>query len=70
MEEKDSKKSLANVARYSGIGFQLLAIIGLFTWAGTLADHYFNHQTPWLTALLSLTGVCLGLFAVLMQLKD
>lgn len=70
MAEKDSKKSSTNFVRFTGIAFQMLAIMGLFTWAGIWGDRHLAHQTPWLTALLSLTGVCLGIYSVLMQVKD
>lgn len=70
MEEKDSKKSSTNFVKFTGIAFQLLAIIGVFTWAGVWADQRLRHQTPWLTALLSLSGVCIGIYTVLVQLKD
>ena len=71
MEEKDSKKSSTNnIVRFTGIGIQLLIIIALFTWLGVWADHRLRHETPWLTAFLSLTGVCTGIWAVLFQIKE
>lgn len=52
---------LRAVARYSGIGAQMLATIGLSTWAGYWLDGHFQTKTPWFT----LSFMLLGLFAAL-----
>jgi len=69
-EGKDSRRSTANALRFSGIGFQLLAIIALFSFAGHKADEAFNNQVPWLTALLSLAGIFLGLYFAYRQVRQ
>jgi hypothetical protein len=65
-ESRDEKSA---IAKYSGIGFQMIAIIGLFTFAGYKIDQAANHQTKWVTAALSLTGVFISLYVVIKSVK-
>lgn len=58
----------SSVAKYSGIAFTMLAIIGLSTWAGTWLDGYFHHQNPWYTVGLMLLGLLLALYHVIRSL--
>ena len=62
--DKDSSPGNSYI-KYSGIGFQMITIIGLFTWAGYKIDESANHQTKWVTAILSLTGVFISLYVVI-----
>ncbi len=59
-----------NYIKYSGLGFQMILIIGIFSFAGYKIDHSFHHQTQWATAVLSLCGVFVSLYIVLKSLKD
>jgi len=59
-----------NYIKYSGLGIQMIVIIGLFTFAGYKIDQALNHQTQWVTAGLSLGGVFVSLYVVLKSLKD
>jgi ATP synthase protein I len=56
-------------AKYGGMGFQMIAIIGLFTFAGYKIDQAANHQVKWVTAILSLAGVFISLYVVIVSLK-
>ena len=51
--------------KYSGMGFQMIAIIGLFTYAGYKIDESAHHTTKWVTALLALSGVFVSLYLVI-----
>jgi hypothetical protein len=56
--------------KYSGIGVQMIVIIGLFTYAGYKIDESANHQTKWVTAILSLTGVFVSLYIIIKSVKN
>ncbi len=55
-------------ARYSGIAFQMLAIIGLSTWLGVWLDAHFVAKTPWFTISLMLLGLLVALYQVIRSL--
>ncbi len=40
--------------KYSGLGFQLVAVVLLGIWIGSKLDLYFEFEKPILTALLTL----------------
>jgi hypothetical protein len=56
--------------KYSGLGFQMIAIIGAFTYAGYKIDESANHTVKWVTAALSLTGVFISLYVVIRSVKS
>ena len=51
--------------RYSGMGFQMIANILLFYWAGSKLDARSGNEKPVYTAILTLLGVFAGLYLVL-----
>ncbi|HEY4327257.1 MAG TPA: AtpZ/AtpI family protein [Mucilaginibacter sp.] len=59
-----------NYIKFSGVGFQMIAIIGAFTYAGYKIDQSANHQTKWVTAVLALIGVFISLYVVIKSLKE
>ncbi|MFM6953860.1 MAG: AtpZ/AtpI family protein [Sphingobacteriaceae bacterium] len=61
----DGTDSLKAYARYAGIGFQMVAIIGLFTFIGLKLDDKFETHSPIFTAIFALLGVCLALYQVI-----
>ena len=58
---------LQAVMKYSGLAFQMLAIIGGSAWLGTWLDGRMN-TSPWLTIGLLLLGVFLAVFQVIRNL--
>ncbi|QEC51181.1 putative F0F1-ATPase subunit (Ca2+/Mg2+ transporter) [Anseongella ginsenosidimutans] len=68
-KQKRKSESLRNYARYSAIGFQMLAIIGGLTWLGVKMDEWVGAY-PLFTVLLSLSSVGIALYAVIKQLKS
>lgn len=68
--ESDSRKESSALAKYSGLGFQMIAIIGVFAFAGYKIDKAANHQTKWVTATLSLIGVFISLYIVIRSIKS
>lgn len=68
--EDNNNKPFNNYAKYSGIAIQMIAIIGVFSFAGYKLDQHAAHQTMWVTALLSLVGVFISLYIVIRSLKE
>jgi ATP synthase protein I len=68
-QDENGNSPMSAYAKYSSVGFQMIAIIGLFTYAGYKIDQSANHQTKWVTAILSLLGVFISLYIVIVSLK-
>ena len=66
--EKEEKEDLADKSRqwikYSGLGFQMIGIILVFTFAGRYLDDWMGW-TPYGTLVLSLLGVAGSLYSAL-----
>jgi F0F1-type ATP synthase assembly protein I len=71
--EQDDGEDIGNTsksyAKYTGIVFQMIVIIGIFAFAGHYFDSKFKNTTPVITALSCLVGVCLSIFQIVKQLK-
>lgn len=65
-----NKNAVTNYARFMGMAFQMLVIIGLFTFAGYKIDQSAGHDTKWVTATLALVGVFIALFIVIRSIKN
>lgn len=68
-QDENDRNPLNAYAKYSGLGFQMIAIIGIFTYAGYKIDESGHHEVKWVTAALSLTGVFISLYIVIVSLK-
>ncbi|MDB5142881.1 MAG: AtpZ/AtpI family protein [Mucilaginibacter sp.] len=68
-QDENDGNPLNAYAKYSSLGFQMIAIIGVFTYAGYKIDESAHHQVKWVTAALSLTGVFISLYIVIVSLK-
>jgi hypothetical protein len=69
-ENGDDDKPTNNYLKFSSVGFQMIAIIGAFTFAGYKIDESAHHATKWVTALLSLAGVFISLYVVVKSLRS
>ena len=58
-------KAWGKYAYFSGVGFQMLAIIGVFTYVGYRIDKAQEAETPLWTALLALAGVSISIYTVI-----
>ena len=56
-------------AKFTGLGFQMIVIIGGFTYAGYKIDESAKHETKWVTAVMSLIGVFISLYVVIVSLR-
>jgi hypothetical protein len=76
MPEKEPKKeSISNngpntYAKFTGLAFQMIAIIGSFAYLGYRIDDANNHQVKWATAGMALAGVFISLYVVFKSLKN
>jgi len=68
--KSEDKRSGNNYLKFSGVGFQMIAIIGAFAYAGYKIDQSANHQVKWVTATLALIGVFISLYVVIKSLKE
>jgi len=72
-EQKDSSannKQPNSYLKFTGIAFQMMAVIGIFAYAGVKIDHAAGHTTQWVTALLSLIGVFIAMYIIIKSLKS
>jgi len=62
--DKDAGNKSRQWIKYSGLGFQLIAVILVFTFAGQYLDEWMGWA-PYGTVVLALTGVIGGLYLAL-----
>nr|WP_294901053.1 AtpZ/AtpI family protein [uncultured Pedobacter sp.] len=67
--QKNEKQPLNAYVKYSSLGFQMIGIIGAFTFGGYKLDEYQQTAMPIYTAILSLAGVAIALYLVFKGLK-
>lgn len=65
----EDRKNANSFIKYSAIAFQMLATIGLFSFAGYKLDGYLETDKPIYTALLGIVGVAASLYQVVKQLN-
>lgn len=53
-QDRPTKKSSNSYLKYSGMVFQLFALLLLAGWGGKKIDAYLGNETPYVTALLIL----------------
>jgi hypothetical protein len=58
----DLKNAAKNYAKYSGMAFQMAAIIFLGTFGGYKLDAYFGFESHILTLILSMVSVCIAIY--------
>jgi F0F1-type ATP synthase assembly protein I len=69
-DNNNGGKEANSYAKFSGVAFQMIAVIGVFAFAGYKIDQAGNHQTKWATAALSLIGVFISLYIVIRSVKN
>lgn len=64
-QNKTKHSGLQSYSRYSGLAFQMIAIILVFVWAGEKIDEiYFQGRTIFII-IFSLIGVAISMYVVL-----
>lgn len=65
---RKEKKPFSNYARFSGIAFQMFAIIGAGTYLGVFLDEKFPNKHSIYTVICSLIAVLISLYFVVKQI--
>jgi len=68
-KDQNQKDRLDNYARFTGIGIQMLAIIGLGAFAGVKLDEKYPNQYSTYTIICSLASIGLALYSVIKQVS-
>lgn len=61
------KKQLDTYAKFSGIAFQMIAVIGLGSYAGVKLDEHYPNLYPMFTLICSLAAVAIAMYLVIKQ---
>lgn len=69
MDNNRKDKGTTNFIKYTGLGFQMLATIGICTFLGYKIDEYRESDKMIFTAILGLLGVIASLYQVVQQLN-
>jgi F0F1-type ATP synthase assembly protein I len=64
-KKKNNKPGLANYAKYSGMAFEMIAIILISVWGGNKLDAIFNDGKALYVIILSIVGVGAALYFAL-----
>ena len=57
MKKQKSSQAYNAYLKYSGLAFQMMAVMGLSLWAGMYLDKYLNLRFPAFTVTFSLIAV-------------
>jgi len=69
-ERDELGKEVNSYARFTGLAFQMIGIIGVMTYAGYKIDESAAHTTKWVTVIFSLAGVFISLYLVIRAVKN
>jgi len=69
-ERDELGKEGNSYAKFTGLAFQMVAIIGVMTYAGYKIDESAAHTTKWVTVIFSLAGVFISLYLVIRSVKN
>ena len=61
------KERLNNYARFSGVGFQMLATIGVGVWGGIKLDNIYPNNYQVFTVICALISIGVALYLVIKQ---
>ena len=64
-QNNQENKGLNDFGRYSGMAFQMIAVILITTWGGIELDKLTKWETPVFTIILSLIGVFAAIYTAL-----
>ena len=69
-QEQKPKEQLNNYARFSGIAFQMIAIIGLGVYAGVKLDEKYPNKYSLFTLICSLVAIGMALYFVINKVSN
>ena len=63
--QETNKKSANAFMRYSGMTFQMIAVLLVATYTGRWLDEHFGNNQPWFTLVLLLIGVVASMYLII-----
>ena len=69
-QERKPRGQLNSYARFSGIGFQMIVIIGLGVYSGIKLDENYPNEYSLFTIILSLLSIGIALYSVIRQVTN
>lgn len=69
-KNKKQNNQLNSYARFSGIAFQMIAIIGLGTFGGIKLDEYYPNKYRAFTLIGSLGSIAIALYMVIRRVTN
>ena len=63
--KETAKKSTNAFMRYSGMAFQMIAVLLIAAYAGQWLDKHFQNEQPWFTLVLLLIGVTASMYLII-----
>ena len=64
--QKETNRKSANVfMRYSGMAFQMIAVLLVAAYSGQWLDHHYKNENPWFTLVLLLIGVTASMYLII-----
>jgi len=65
MTRNNQNKPFSNYAKYSGLAFQMGAVIAVAVWGGVKLDKLMETNKPVFTVILSLLGVFTAIYVAI-----
>ncbi len=65
LENKQNKKQINTYIKFSGVAFQMIAVIGVFSYLGVWLDKKFPNNFSLNTVIFSLFGVIFAMYLVI-----
>ena len=69
-QEQKPKEQLNSYARFSGIAFQMIAIIGIGVYGGIKLDQKHPNKYKLFTLICSLTSIAMALYFVIYKVSN
>ncbi|HSI91306.1 MAG TPA: AtpZ/AtpI family protein [Adhaeribacter sp.] len=64
-DREEVKKSTNAFLRYSGMAFQMIAVLLVAAYSGQWLDEHYNNKQPWFTLVLLLIGVTASMYLII-----
>lgn len=66
-QKSKKQKQFNSYIKYSGLAFQMMAIIGIFVFIGYKLDEWYDKTTPVNLIIFSLIGIGISLYQVIKE---